>query len=111
MAHSVSQSVHSAPRTMDSRMATRRRRLEQLVVGIGAAASSDLDAVEEELEAALAEQHAVTKRVAALTKQKDELLQKPTPMEAYSFDKDGYIGTIGYRCQTPRSVGHRGVFR
>lgn len=65
-------------------------RLRRIAVGVGAASSSEqLETLELSLKAAQKEQRDASALVAELTQQKNELLQKPTPMEAYMFDKDG----------------------
>jgi hypothetical protein len=76
---------------MPSRRA--RRRLAAVADGVGAAVSADseLAAVDAELQAAQSEARALQKRIAQLSSKKDLMVGKPTPMEQYMLDKDGYI--------------------
>eukprot|EP01048_Picozoa_sp_COSAG05_P003909 COSAG05_NODE_192_length_14608_cov_6.266386_10_plen_257_part_00 len=74
------------------------RRLRVVAAGIGAAASGATDSssqalsrIDAELELAEAQARGLLKRIAQLSSAKDELMGKPTPMEQYMFDKDGYI--------------------
>jgi hypothetical protein len=78
---------------MNSRGA-HRRRLRATAVGLGAAdvgSAVDLDDLEEQLKQAQEVAAEAQKRVVALTAERDAALGKPTPLEQYMLDKDGYI--------------------
>ena len=78
---------------MASPLHAARRRLRAVAAALGAAGESvlELDDIEEQLKEAQAQAAEAQQRVAELSAARDAALGKPTPLEEYMLDKDGYV--------------------
>ena len=60
-------------------------------LGVAGESVLELDDIEEQLKEAQAQAAEAQQRVAELSAARDAALGKPTPLEEYMLDKDGYV--------------------